>query len=235
MPWKGAVPPQALEDLYTWVDRVPLSKPKRKIERDFADGTLVAEIVRYYLPDLVDSHNYISNSSSTQKRSNWETLNRKVFARLDLVVPESTIDDVCNAKQGAVEIVLFNLRAKVNGEIEQRKKRIPRLPLPSSSTMDSIGDGSSFLSKTTNRSMDQRPSQTFTRLQYEELKQKCLVQQEEIQVLQVKMRRLEHIAQLKDVRITELSATIKDCPHMKAAAAATATATTTVPSKPKRK
>jgi hypothetical protein len=27
-----------LEDLYAWIDKIPLSRPKKKIERDFSDG-----------------------------------------------------------------------------------------------------------------------------------------------------------------------------------------------------
>jgi len=28
----------ALQDLYTWIDEIPLSRPKRSISRDFSDG-----------------------------------------------------------------------------------------------------------------------------------------------------------------------------------------------------
>ena len=33
-----------LQDLYVWVDDIPLSRPKRNIARDFSDGVLVAEV-----------------------------------------------------------------------------------------------------------------------------------------------------------------------------------------------
>jgi hypothetical protein len=29
---------EELQQLYTWVDKVPLSRPKRHISRDFSDG-----------------------------------------------------------------------------------------------------------------------------------------------------------------------------------------------------
>ena len=32
------IDPATLEDLYTWVDQVDLSRPKRDIKRDFSDG-----------------------------------------------------------------------------------------------------------------------------------------------------------------------------------------------------
>ena len=34
-----------LNDIYNWVDTIPLSRPKKNIGRDFADGVLMAEIV----------------------------------------------------------------------------------------------------------------------------------------------------------------------------------------------
>jgi hypothetical protein len=34
-----------IQDLYAWVDTVPLSRPKRNIARDFSDGVLMAETV----------------------------------------------------------------------------------------------------------------------------------------------------------------------------------------------
>ena len=41
---------EGLEAIYTWVDAVPVSRPKRNIQRDFADGSLLAQIIHYYLP-----------------------------------------------------------------------------------------------------------------------------------------------------------------------------------------
>lgn len=35
-----------LQELYTWVDAIPLSRPKRNIARDFSDGVLLAEVRR---------------------------------------------------------------------------------------------------------------------------------------------------------------------------------------------
>jgi len=39
---------------------------------------MVAEIIKYYWPKLIDLHNYVPASSFTNKISNWDTLNRKV-------------------------------------------------------------------------------------------------------------------------------------------------------------
>lgn len=47
-----------LQVVYTWLDSIPLSRPKRNIARDFSDGVLAAEVVKHYIPRLVDLHNY---------------------------------------------------------------------------------------------------------------------------------------------------------------------------------
>lgn len=68
-----------LQKLYSWVDQVPLSRKKKSITRDFSDGILVAEIVKHFIPRLVELHNYASANSTNQKLNNWQTLNRKVI------------------------------------------------------------------------------------------------------------------------------------------------------------
>jgi hypothetical protein len=37
-PWNIELDEQLLQDLYAWIDQVPLSRSKRRIERDFSDG-----------------------------------------------------------------------------------------------------------------------------------------------------------------------------------------------------
>ena len=66
---------EQLQALYAWIDEVPLSRQKKNITRDFSDGVLAAEVVRHYLPKMVDEHNYTPASSSAQKLANWRTLN----------------------------------------------------------------------------------------------------------------------------------------------------------------
>ena len=99
---------EELQRIYTWVDEIPLSRPKRNITRDFSDGgeppsqryalgertklinkalmltlppssVLLAEVTRHYFPKLVEMHNYSSANSARQKMYNWATLNQKVL------------------------------------------------------------------------------------------------------------------------------------------------------------
>lgn len=78
----GSLTDDQLQRLYTWVDEIPLSRPKRNISRDFADGVLCAEVVAHYFPRLVEIHNYPAANSTQQKLYNWNTLNRCFCSRL---------------------------------------------------------------------------------------------------------------------------------------------------------
>lgn len=71
----GPLNEDELTFVYNWVDQFSLSRPKKSINRDFADGVLVAEIMAQCLKINVDIHNYIASSSAAQKLANWNTLN----------------------------------------------------------------------------------------------------------------------------------------------------------------
>lgn len=102
-----------LHGLYTWVDEVPFSRPKRSITRDFADGVLMAELMRHYLPKLVQLHNYSAANGYRQKAYNWQTLNQKVFKKIGMTLRPNDIDKVVNGEIGAIERILKLARLKI--------------------------------------------------------------------------------------------------------------------------
>lgn len=95
------------------MDIFNLSRPKKNIARDFSDGLLVAEMVKSFYPKLVELHNYPSSHNVKQKTTNWGTLNRKVFNRMNFQVLKIDIDDIVNCKQYAIEKLLVILQIKV--------------------------------------------------------------------------------------------------------------------------
>ncbi|XP_069044968.1 sperm flagellar protein 1 [Lepisosteus oculatus] len=105
---------EVLQDLYAWIDQIPLSRPKRSVARDFSDGVMAAEVVNHFFPRLVELHNYISANSTQQKLSNWGTLNRRVFSKLNFHVPEETVKKIVLSTAGVIEPVLCTLRNKIN-------------------------------------------------------------------------------------------------------------------------
>ncbi|XP_066574409.1 sperm flagellar protein 1 [Amia ocellicauda] len=210
----------SLQELYSWVDAVPLSRPKRSIARDFSDGVLTAEMVKFHFPKLVEMHNYVPASSTQQKISNWSHLNRKVFNRLNFSVPEEVVRKVVQCSPGVVEVVLHSLRQKMEEKLKQRVNKQSSQELEYYSTESGQGAQSSTYSPQPKLTRDSNQIQhspgpgysqppaspdTSARLLLEEREQALLSAQETIAILQAKVNRLQHLLHLKDIRIDELS------------------------------
>ena len=116
----GLLDDEELQRIYQWVDEVPLSRPKRNIARDFADGVLVAEIVSHYFPRLVELHNYSAANSYAQKIYNWNTLNTKVFRKLGFTAQKQELDELCNCHAQAAEKLLKQLQTSSQGSAPGR-------------------------------------------------------------------------------------------------------------------
>ncbi|XP_006894271.1 PREDICTED: sperm flagellar protein 1 [Elephantulus edwardii] len=223
----GSVDEETLHQLYLWVDSIPLSRPKRNLTRDFSDGVLVAEVVKFYFPKMVEMHNYVPANSFHQKLSNWGHLNRKVLNKLNFSVPEDVMRKIAQCVPGVVELVLIPLRQRLEERQKRRKQGLGSLQELTSQ------DGSGYMDvglsqKAQGEGAPEPPggkplkggrlpaprppgySQTLQGdpsfvLQIAEKEQELLATQETVQVLQMKVRRLEHLLQLKNVRIDDLS------------------------------
>jgi len=210
--------PAKLEMLYSWIDGVPLSRPKKSLTRDFSDGVMVAELLQHFLPKLVDMHNYSPANSSSQKMNNWGVLQRRVFSKLKFAVPEPVVRSVCNCKPGVVEIVLLQLKEKVeeellskreagsgspttsdDSEIEQNGKISVKVQVGGSDTQSLQALMKSAFGENINL------NQSVPRTMYEEKEQECLEKEESIQIMNAKLRRMEHLISLKESRIKEMT------------------------------
>ncbi|XP_040303516.1 sperm flagellar protein 1 isoform X1 [Herpailurus yagouaroundi] len=223
----GSVDEEALHQLYLWVDNIPLSRPKRNLSRDFSDGVLVAEVIKFYFPKMVEMHNYVPANSLQQKLNNWGHLNRKVLSKLNFSVPEDVMRKIAQCAPGVVELVLIPLRQRL--EERQRRRKQGSGSLQELAPQDGTGYMDVGLSQKARgegapdpqgggqlrggRLPAPRPpgySQALQGdpsfvLQIAEKEQELLASQETVQVLQMKVRRLEHLLQLKNVRIDDLS------------------------------
>lgn len=218
---------EALHQLYLWVDNIPLSRPKRNLSRDFSDGVLVAEIIKFYFPKMVEMHNYVPANSLQQKLSNWSHLNRKVLNKLNISVPDDVMRKIAQCVPGVVELVLIPLRQRLEERQKRRKQGAGSLqelaPQDSSGYMDvglsqktqgegaldphgggQIRGGQQLVARPPGYNQAQQSNPSFV-LQIAEKEQELLASQETVQVLQMKVRRLEHLLQLKNVRIEDLS------------------------------
>lgn len=161
-------------------------------------------------------HNYTPANSLQQKKANWGILNKKVLSNFGLDLPDVIITGLSNGKPGLVEVLLFNLRLKIDEELELQQKmqqQQQNILTPRQSALSHLTNQSkTLLSNRSNKSIKTNlfPNKDISRLDYEEIKQQCLQQQEQIEVLHAKIRRLEHVLQLKDIRITELSKAVED-------------------------
>ena len=108
--------------IYEWVDSIPLSRQKKNIARDFNDGVLLAEMIKYHYPKLVDLHNYPSSNSTEMKMSNWNTLNHKVLKKLGLKITKDEINNVVNSKAGAIELLLSKVYKAIHGLPQEGKE-----------------------------------------------------------------------------------------------------------------
>ncbi|NWV79246.1 SPEF1 protein, partial [Dasyornis broadbenti] len=118
----------SLVSLYRWLDTVPLSRPRRNIARDFSDGVLAAEVVKFFFPSLVELHSFVPTSSTAQKVANWGHLNRKVLSKLNFRVPEEMIQQLVRSRPGTAEQLLQLLREKIQEKQRHRKGEAGQLP-----------------------------------------------------------------------------------------------------------
>ena len=100
-----------------------VSRPKRNIARDFSDGMMLAEVVAAYFPSFVELHNYSPAHSIQQKLYNFDTLNQRVLKKLGFQIPRPVIEDIANCRPGAIENVLNALQYKMAKYREKMKKK----------------------------------------------------------------------------------------------------------------
>ncbi|XP_056903378.1 sperm flagellar protein 1 [Takifugu flavidus] len=209
---------EELQDLYAWLDKIPLSRPKRHITRDFSDGVLAAEVVKHFLPKLVDLHNYTPANSTQQKLTNWDVLNRKVFSKLSLHVPEKTVRKIVLNTAGAIEPALHVLKEKLQKKLEHDGDHTTGLDYYDTRELEKHAD----ITHTEERFLAQlRGGETknsnLQRAQFyagvdptlrqilQEKEETVLALQQTVEILQMKVNRLEHLVHLKDMRIQDLT------------------------------
>ena len=211
---------EQLRALYAWIDAIPLSRPKRNIQRDFSDGVLLAEVVAAYFPALVELHNYGPANSMKQKVYNFETLNKRVLKKLGYNIPLSSIEDIVNCRPGAVESVLNNLQLKMARYRE--KKAMQGGATPRMGGEDSVVTSRSSPGRGNNnnngsnsaRGRQQQPSsgmknQKSVMASVDEellLEKEAQIRelQETVEILELKVAKLEQLVRLKDTKLQKV-------------------------------
>ncbi|GMH61723.1 hypothetical protein TrRE_jg4987 [Triparma retinervis] len=230
-----------LQKLYTWIDEIPLSRPKRNIGRDFADCVLVAEVISHYFPKIVQLHNYSAANSTPQKMYNWNTLNGKVLTKLGWQISKEDIEHIIMSKPGSIERFLHQLQFKMakyraNGGVvrapapapvrnkysqqqkQQQQRAVPPNPPMSHNSfppktpttynaMDNqmVGRRQAMPQQAGNNGYDrdalQREVDEEILLEKEQTIQEL---RETVEILELKISKLEQLVRLKDSKITKL-------------------------------
>ncbi|XP_052098473.1 sperm flagellar protein 1-like isoform X7 [Mytilus californianus] len=217
-----------VENLYHWIDRIPLSRPKKNVVKDFSDGVLVAEIVAHYLPKWVELHNYTPAAATKQKMENWYLLNRRVLRKLDLDLSDDVIRALANTtnpKPRVIEKVLMLLRMQIDKMMEKQEALVPvtskstgrhspekissprkyqRGEIPHSHPDRStyLGDGKQPLYEP--KLFIVPSSENVSRSLLEEKEMESLAKTETIKILNSKIKRLEQLLHFKDIRVEDL-------------------------------
>ncbi|KAK7140185.1 hypothetical protein R3I94_012710 [Phoxinus phoxinus] len=212
---------ETLQYLYAWIDKIPLSRTKRNISRDFSDGVMAAEVVKHFFPKLVELHNYTPAHSTQQKLSNWSTLNRKVFCKLNFQIHEDLLKKIVVSKPGYIEPVLCSLKQKIeekspgkqfdstkdleyystsHGQLRPVNHMMVFENTPATNPTTVMKTGKVSAAAALGPNAD--PS---VRLLLEKKDQDILTLQETVEILQIKVNRLENLLHLKDLRIKDLT------------------------------
>ena len=188
----------------------------------FSDGVLVAEVIKHMFPKLVDVHNYSPANSTQHKMQNWVLLNRKVFSKLQFDLSDEVIRQLATSKPGVMESVLSMLRTRlervrwdVKGQ-QSVKARENERPEADQNTMVRFSGQRDVSTVAMSRGaaggavgMGYKGSklpqdETVPLLLLEEKEQEVLAKNETIHILQAKVKRLEHLLHLKDIRIEDM-------------------------------
>lgn len=217
---------EQLRAIYAWIDAIPLSRPKKNIARDFSDGVMLAEVVAAYFPQLVEVHNYPAANNLRQKVYNHETLNTKVLKKLGFTIPRETIEDIVNAKPGVVEGVLNTLQIKMakyrerkaagGDDSSQQRENVPQRAQNKPSVVQEYEAPArreatkavSAPSQSSHQAQPQKNHKNVVASVDEELllekEQTIRDLQETVEILELKIAKLEQLVRLKDSKIQKL-------------------------------
>mmetsp|Transcript_11626 Transcript_11626/g.18627 ORF Transcript_11626/g.18627 Transcript_11626/m.18627 type:complete len:210 (+) Transcript_11626:43-672(+) len=197
------------QDVYCWIDEIPLSRPKKNIARDFSDAVLLSEVVHHFFPAKVDLHNYISTNAMSKKTVNWNTLNRKVLRKLfKFEIPSDEIRKIVTCQKGAIERCLQGLKAKIEAKKRSTEQKVSR---PKKSVREQKGTSGARIAASTQPRMAMQGgaggrAQVFPNAQslLDEKDNTIEDLRETVAILQMKVQKLEQLLRLKDKKIEQL-------------------------------
>ncbi|KAJ0170745.1 hypothetical protein K1T71_013517 [Dendrolimus kikuchii] len=208
--FESPIPLSEIESVLAWVDTFKLSRATKKINRDFSDAVLLAEILNVYYPKLVEMHNYPPRNSHSLKLNNWMTLNRKVLKKLKLNLCLNTMEQLANCAPGVIERVLVMVREKIRRDEELNKstKDAEQNVSSGGSYYEACGDDEHVLvvplKTRVNGVLETIQQKVVSYDSYQTLKVQLKDATDATEVLKQKVEHLDNLLKLKDERIEEL-------------------------------
>lgn len=104
-----------LEAMRSWLTsyELPSLKNCKKLNREFSDGFVLAELLKVEFPTLVENHNYSRCSSVQSKIDNWNMLQKRVLRKLNIHLKCDEIEKLAKADNGLIEAVLFRIMNQI--------------------------------------------------------------------------------------------------------------------------
>jgi len=187
-----------LQELLLWVDQIPISREKRNLVRDLSDGVPIAEIVRHFIPRLVEMHQYTPSNGTPAKEKNWFHLNRRVFSKLGFELHADVVHGLAQCKPWVMENVLIFLRERIDQftGAELGQPDTSRTAINTART--GVSDAQSI-----------KRSDAIHKTVVDQQRKQIQEQSKTIDVLTANILKLEHVIHLKDIRIEDLAARLE--------------------------
>jgi hypothetical protein len=98
-----------------------MNRAKKSLNRDFADCSMMAEVIHHYLlpsyRGFIEVHNYIRTSAVHEKRDNWNMLNKKVLSKfgrdISFKLSPQHIEAIITGRAGAIESALHLVKCAI--------------------------------------------------------------------------------------------------------------------------
>ncbi|KAK8900630.1 Sperm flagellar protein 1 [Tritrichomonas musculus] len=179
------------DDIGEWIDSLPLSRKRRNLARDFADGCMMAEVIHVFYPKLVDLHNYEQGLRVDSKIYNWNTLNQRVFKKLGIIIDQPTIVAIANAKPGVIDKFLEQVRIVMTTKKPAKGSASPRIDAKAKEVV--IEPKNIPLNDKDREVLVDKIKESYQQIQL-------------IRALEMKKQKLMELMQVKDAKIVRLMA-----------------------------
>ncbi|XP_037927613.1 sperm flagellar protein 1-like [Teleopsis dalmanni] len=199
------------DDLLEWLKNHKI--PTEKLNKIFSDAVLMAKLLKDIVPKLVDIHNYSGCHGYQSKLANWETINNKVFSKLNMKLSKSKLEQLAKCETGKIEVLLTKVMTFEKELLSNVKKSI----LEESSSIDeksisekSIGNAEINVINTeeVEASTVEVPKKMISYAEYEECVKELARNLKELTVSEKKIQSLENLVKIKQEHIDELTKTL---------------------------